>query len=88
MIATKLDSRRRLVMPGEFPPHSSVTIQKIDRDTWIVRRARRPRQLAVLLLPDIRKLARDPQWEAIEVCIVARATKHLAPPKRAGRKLR
>jgi hypothetical protein len=75
MIATKLDSRRRLVMPSEFPPHSSVTIFKIDDETWIVRRGRGPKPRVALLLPDVKKLPRDPEWEALEICFAAHGVK-------------
>jgi hypothetical protein len=58
MIA-KLDSRRRLVLPAEFPPNSSVTIYKIDADTLILRRGRGPKPRIAMLLPDVKKLPRD-----------------------------
>lgn len=78
MIATVIDDRRRLVMPNELPPRSAVTLQKIDEDTWIVKRVHPSNPLVVMLLPDVKKLPRDPEWEALEGRIVAHTSKHVA----------
>jgi len=75
MNATVVDGRRRLVMPPELPARSAVTVQQIDQDTWIVKRARPCKPNLVVLLPDIKKLPRDPVWEAVEERIAAHLTK-------------
>ncbi len=79
MNATLLDDRRRLVMPAELPPKSAVTIQRIDDDTWLVKRIKPSRTRMVMLLPDVKKLAADAEWQAVESRIVAHARKHSAP---------
>ncbi len=79
MTATVIDSRRRLVMPPELPARSAVTVQQIDDDTWLVKRARPSKTNLVVLLPDIKKLPRDPEWEAIEERIAAHTAKNLPP---------
>jgi len=79
MTATVIDSRRRLVMPPELPARSAVTVQQLDDDTWIVKRARPGKTNQVVLLPDIKKLHRDPEWEALEERITAHTTKNLPP---------
>lgn len=64
--ATVLDDRRRLVMPPELSARSPVTVQQLDDDTWIVRRQRPQKGFVVVLMPDVKNLPDDPQWEAIE----------------------
>ena len=79
MTATMTDDRRRLVMPPELPAKSAVTVQRIDEDTWLVKRARRGKARMVLLLPDVKELPSDPAWEKIESRIVAHASRKVAP---------
>ena len=79
MTATVIDNRRRLVMPPELPARSSVTVQQIDEDTWIVKRLRPTKTEVVVLLPDIKKLPQDPEWEALEVRFVAHTNKNRRP---------
>lgn len=63
--ATKTDDRRRLVMPPELPAHSAVTIQQLDKDTYIVRRQRERQPLFVVLDPDVKDLRNDPEMDAL-----------------------
>jgi hypothetical protein len=79
MNATLIDDRRRLVMPPELPARSPVTVQQIDEDTWIVKRARPVKPLMVMLLPDVKKLPDDPEWEKTESAFVAASNQGLAP---------
>ena len=79
MNATLTDDRRRLVMPPELPARSPVTVQQIDADTWIVKRARPVKPLMVMLLPDVKKLPHDQEWEKIESAFVAASNQGLAP---------
>lgn len=79
MNATVTDSRRRLVMPPELPARSPVLVQQIDVDTWIVRRARPQKTYLVLLLPDIKHLPPDPEWQETESRIVAHHARTIAP---------
>jgi hypothetical protein len=37
MKAAQLDMKRRLVMPSELRPGDPVTIQQVDKDSWLVR---------------------------------------------------
>ena len=74
MNATVTDNRRRLVMPPELPARTPVTVQPLDADTWIVKRARPANTNLVLLPPDIRRLPSDPEWQATESRLVARHT--------------
>jgi hypothetical protein len=64
--ATMVDERRRITLPREIPPHSAVTIQRLDAYTWVVKRQRPEPNLAVVLIPVIDKLPDDPEWEALE----------------------
>jgi hypothetical protein len=79
MNATLTDDRRRLVMPPELPARSPVTVQQIDADTWIVKRARPVKPLMVMLLPDVKKLPHDAAWQETESRIVAHSNKSVAP---------
>ena len=79
MNATLTDDRRRLVMPPELPARSPVTVQQIDEDTWIVKRARPGKIRMVMLLPDIKKLPRDDAWQKTESSIVGHNSKDVAP---------
>jgi hypothetical protein len=79
MNATVTDSRRRLVMPPELPARSPVIVQQIDKDTWIVKRARPGKARMVLLLPDIKQLPPDPEWQETESRIVAHNSQSVAP---------
>jgi hypothetical protein len=79
MNATLTDDRRRLVMPPELPARSPVTVQQIDADTWIVKRARPVKSLMVVLLPDVKKLSDDKEWEAIEQRMAEHHYKKLPP---------
>ena len=69
--ATLTDDRRRLVMPPELPPKTPVTVQQIDQDTWIVKRARPEKPDMVMLLPDVKNLPVDEEWLSTESRIVA-----------------
>ena len=80
MNATVLDDRRRLVMPPELPAKSSVIVEQVDDDTWVVRRARPSRAKMVMLLPDVKHLPGDPEWEKIEARLARHAIKNLTPP--------
>jgi hypothetical protein len=79
MNATLTDDRRRLVMPPELPPKSPVTVQQIDQDTWLVKRARPETPGLVMLLPDVKRLPTDADWQATESRIVAHNTQNIAP---------
>jgi hypothetical protein len=79
MNATLIDDRRRLVMPPELPARSPVTVQQIDDDTWIVKRARPSKALMVMLLPDVQQLPDDPEWDKIEARMAAHNFKNLPP---------
>jgi len=79
MNATLLDDRRRLVMPAELPPKSAVTVQRIDEDTWLVKRARPTETRMVVLLPDVKTLPDDPEREKIEMRMAEHLFKNLPP---------
>jgi hypothetical protein len=79
MNATLTDDRRRLVMPPELPPKSPVTVQQIDQDTWLVKRARPEKTGLVMLLPDVKRLPADADWQTMENRIVAHNAKNVAP---------
>lgn len=79
MNATVTDSRRRLVMPPELPARSPVIVEQIDEDTWVVKRARPGQAHMVLLLPDVKQLPQEAEWQETESKIVAHNSKAIAP---------
>jgi hypothetical protein len=79
MNATVLDDRRRLVLPPEFKPKSAVTVQVIDEETVLVKLAKPNKALMVMLLPDVKTLPDDPEWEKIEHAMVKHTAKKRAP---------
>jgi hypothetical protein len=80
MKAAQLDDCRRLVMPPECPPHSSVLIQQVDEDTWIVKRQKPVKGLVIVALQQIDKLPDDPEWEKVEEAFGRYAASRLPPP--------
>jgi hypothetical protein len=77
--ATLLDDRRRLVMPPELPPKSAVTVQRIDDDTWIVKRHRPQSNVLMVAIPIIKELPGDLEWEAVEAKLTAHCNRKVAP---------
>jgi hypothetical protein len=75
----QLDGKRRLIMPAECPPGSAVTIQEIDRDTWLVKRRRASKGFKVVLVPAVHKLPEDPEWDKVEIAFGRAAVRKLAP---------
>lgn len=68
------DERRRLVMPPGCPPGSAVTIQELDKTTWLVTRQVPSRKFKMVVLPVIDRLPDDPEWEKTELAF-ARQTR-------------
>ena len=66
-------------MPPELPARSPVTVQQIDDDTWIVKRARPVKTRMVMLLPDVKEMPADPAWEKTEAAFTAAGNRGLAP---------
>ena len=79
MNATVIDDRRRLVLPSEFAPKSAVTIQRIDEDTILVKRAKPSKVRMVMLLPDVKTFPDDPAWEKVERAFAQASNQGLAP---------
>jgi len=79
MIASMTDDKRRLTMPKELPPKSPVTIQRVNEDTWLVKRQKPDRGIVLVALPLIEQLPEDPEWEAIERRMVAHNNRRLPP---------
>lgn len=79
MNATVIDDRRRLVLPPEFKPKSAVTVQVIDSETVLVKLARPSTARMVMLLPDVKTLPADREWEEIEHRIVKHTSKKVTP---------
>jgi hypothetical protein len=81
MKTATLDEKRRLVMPTECPPRSAVTIQQIDDDTWLVKRAVEEKKFKKVFIPIINELPRDRDWEKVEAAFGEAAYLALRPKK-------
>jgi hypothetical protein len=81
MKSATLDDRRRLVMPPECPPGSAVTIQQVDRTTWLVKRHLPTRDFKMVMIPLIDRLPDDPEWEKAEEAFARHASKTAIEPK-------
>ncbi len=78
---TRVDARRRIVMPPECPTKSTVTIQQVDENTWIIKRQLPERRFKMVLIPVVEKLPEDPEWEETEAALARSATSMLPEPK-------
>lgn len=76
---TRVDSRRRVVMPTTLPPDAVVSIQQLAPDCWVVHRIRPSRKARMILVPVIEELPRNAQWEKVESKFAEAAAKDLAP---------
>ncbi len=74
-----LDDRRRLVLPPSFKAKSAVTIQEIDEDTILVKVAKPARHRMVMLLPDVKQMPEDPEWEKVEQEFTVASNQGLTP---------
>jgi hypothetical protein len=81
MKSSMLDERRRLVMPPGCPPGSAVTIQELDKTTWIVKRQLPSRKYKVVVIPVIGRLPDEPEWEKVEEAFTRHASKNLPEPE-------
>src|SRR5271166_548413 len=79
MTATVLDDRRRLVMPPELSARSPVTVQRLDDDTWIVRRQKPQKGFVVVLMSDVKDLPDHPAMEKAEARLAEYSFKKLPP---------
>ena len=75
MKSATLDDRRRLVMPPECPPGSAVTIQELDKTTWLVRRQMPAQDFKMVTIPVIDRLPDYPEWEKAEAAFARHASK-------------
>lgn len=75
--AANVDSRRRVVLPESFPANSPVTFQKVDEDTWIVKRHRPRKGFVLVAIEQIEKLPDDPDWEAFERRVAEHTSKRV-----------
>lgn len=78
---SKLDSRRRLVMPPGLPPEAVVTIQEYGEDVWLVRRVRPETQHKLVLIPVIDHLPDDPEWDETEAKLGHHLSARLPEPE-------
>jgi len=79
MKSATVDDRRRLVMPPECPPGSAVTIQELDKTTWLVKRQVPSRKFKTVVFPVIGRLPDDPEWEKTELAFAKHAARKLPP---------
>ncbi|HAV64881.1 MAG TPA: hypothetical protein DCY13_21240 [Verrucomicrobiales bacterium] len=76
---TRVDARRRVVMPATLPPDAVVSIQQLADDCWVVRRVRPSRNARMISVPVVEELPKDAKWEKTESAFVDAAAKGLTP---------
>jgi len=79
MKSTRVDDRHRIVMPPGCPPRSAVTIQELDKTTWLVKRRVPTRNFKMVLIPVVDRLPDDPDWEKKELELAKYAATKLPP---------
>jgi hypothetical protein len=72
-------------MPDDCPPNCEVTIEQVDKDTWLVKRYRPGKNFKVVLIPAIDKVPADPEWEKVEAAFGRAA--HDSLKARAGNRI-
>ncbi len=81
MKVAQLDMKRRLTMPPPLRPGDPVTIQEVDHETWLIRRARPPQKVKLVVLPVIERLADDREWDELAPKLARAASRRLPEPK-------
>ena len=76
-----VDNKRRVVLPRSVEPHTHVTIEQVDENTFIIRRQRQEARFKRVLIPVIDRLPSDKDWEKIEARIARQMTRNLPLPE-------
>ena len=79
--AATVDDRRRVVLPESCPPKAAVTIQEVDKDTWVIKRHRKTDGLVFVAIERIERLPDDPEWEKKELAIARHLSGKVPPPR-------
>lgn len=79
--ARQVDERRRIVLPREFRPGSDVIIERLDDDTWIIKRHRSDPNLKLVVIQAIDRLPDDPEWSKVENAFARAAYRKLRLPE-------
>jgi DNA-binding transcriptional regulator/RsmH inhibitor MraZ len=81
MKTAKLDAKRRLTMPADLAPGAAVSVEALDADNWLVKRLHPDRELKVVVVPSIKRLADDSKWERVERKLARAAQVGLPEPE-------
>ena len=73
LTTSRVDNRRRIVLPDDLPPGCVVSIQEVGPDTFLVQRVKPKAAVKLLAIPIIKDLPDDPEWEKKE----AKFARHL-----------
>ena len=76
-----VDDKRRVVLPETFPPHSEVTVEELDKTTLLIKRQVPARDFKIVLIPALKRLPDDPEWEKVEHAFIRRSSKTVSDPK-------
>lgn len=63
VLTAKLDNKRRVTMPPEWPARTAITIQDLGNDCLLVRRVREEKDLKVVVFKGSTPLPEDPEWD-------------------------
>lgn len=79
MIATKLDSKRRVTLPPTFDPDDPVTITEIGEQGVIVQKIARPRGVRLVPIPVVDKLRDDAEMDGFSAAAVRAGQEYEEP---------
>src|SRR5262245_26433292 len=79
--ARQVDEKRRITLPADFPPGTDVVIEKVDRNTLLLKRQGSETQMRIVALPVVEHLPDDPEWDKVEEAFGRAAYKNLPPPE-------
>ena len=76
-----LDAKRRVILPETFPPRCEVTVEELDKTTLLIKRQVPNRDFKIVLIPSVKRLPDDPEWEKVEHAFASHASKTVSEPE-------
>jgi hypothetical protein len=68
-------------MPESCPPHAEVTVEELDKGTWLVRRHIPSHNVKMVAIPIIKRLPDDPEWDKVEEAFGRHSSRSVPEPE-------
>ncbi len=68
-------------MPPALEVGAIVTIETLSPDCWIIRLVKSEQDVKLVVIPRIKHLPDDPEWEKTEAALAKHATRNLPEPE-------